>query len=263
MASLFLPLLLPILSLLAVADALPPPCSNATCGDQVVRYPFWLLNASTSDCGYPGLGLVCEANATPTLILPVKSHRYRVWNINYDTHTVAVSDADADSDEPAAGGCPRLHVNLTIDYTSSGLQLTQSDSNITFLYNCSKNISWPSAWELSGCYGYSGKRSYVLPDGSTGAEARESECEEVVVAPVLGVHKEGMVGPPGTPAAGAVGEMVKAGFQLMYHAHSRQCGGCERSGGWCGYRRNQTDGGAMRFTCFCDGGPTADRCGAY
>ena len=266
MASLFLPLLLlvlPILFLLAVAEALPPPCSNATCGDQVVRYPFWLLNASTSDCGYPGLGLVCEANATPTLILPVKSHRYSVWNINYDTHTVAVSDADADSDEPAAGGCPRLHVNLTIDYTTSWLRLTQSDSNITFLYNCSKNISWPSAWELSGCYGYSGKRSYVLPDGGTGAEARESECEEVVVAPVLGVHKEGMVGPPGTPAAGAVGEMVKAGFQLMYHAHSRQCGGCERSGGWCGYRHNQTDGGAMRFTCFCDGGPTADRCGAY
>ena len=114
--------------------------------------------------------------------------------------------------------------------------------------------------ELSWCPGGGGgRRWYVLPDGGTGAEAREYECEEVVVAPVLGVHKEGMVGPPGAPA---VGDMVRAGFQLMYNAHSVQCHGCERSGGWCGYRHNQTDGGAMNFTCFCDGGPTADRCGA-
>jgi len=256
MASLLLPVLLPIPFLLAVADALPPSCSEVvTCAGHVVQYPFW-LNTSTSDCGYPELGLVCEDNAT--LILPVKSHRYRVFRIDYDTHTVAVSDADIDG---SAAGCPRLHVNLTIDTASSWLRLTPSDSNVTFLYDCKKNASsLSSAVELSWCPGGGGgRRWYVLPDGGTGAEALEYECEEVVVAPVLGVHKEGMVGPPGAPA---VGDMVRAGFQLMYNAHSVQCHGCERSGGWCGYRHNQTDGGAMNFTCFCDGGPTADRCGA-
>ncbi|XP_039812416.1 LEAF RUST 10 DISEASE-RESISTANCE LOCUS RECEPTOR-LIKE PROTEIN KINASE-like 1.2 isoform X4 [Panicum virgatum] len=254
MASLFLPLLL---LLLAVADALPPSCSEVVfCAGHVVQYPFWLINSSTSDCGYPGLGLVCEDNAT--LILPVKSHHYRVFHIDYDTHTVAVSDADIDG---SAAGCPRLHVNLTIDTASSWLRLTPSDSNVTFLYDCKKNASsLSSAVELSWCPGGGGGRRWyvLLPDGGTGAEAREYECEEVVVALVLGVHKEGMVGPPGAPA---VGDMVRAGFQLMYNAHSVQCHGCERSGGWCGYRHNQTDGGAMNFTCFCDGGPTADRCG--
>ena len=40
-----------------------------------------------------------------------------------------------------------------------------------------------------------GNRSYVLRNGGiTGAEAYEFECEEVVVAPVLDVHKKAVVG---------------------------------------------------------------------
>jgi hypothetical protein len=261
MAPLLLPHLLPALLLLAVADALPPSCSNVTCGDHVVQYPFSLHE---SDCGYPGLDLICEKNTT--LILPVKSHRYRVAHIDYQAHTVAVSDADVDGAEYSTI-CPRLHMNLTIDYTSSWLQPAGSDSNITFLYNCSKNASSTAAVELIGCRGEDGnKRSYVLPDGVvTGAEAYEYECEEVVVAPVLGVHKERMAGAtPGSPAPASgsfgVGDVVKAGFELNYDVHSQQCRECERSGGWCGYRHNQTHGG-MNFTCFCDGGPTTARCG--
>ncbi|CAL4955065.1 unnamed protein product [Urochloa decumbens] len=258
-------ILLPALVLLAVANALPPQCSDfVTCGDHVVHYPF-SLNSSASYCGYPGLGLVCEDN-NATLILPVKSHRYRVFSIDYARHTVYVSDADAEDGEYPV--CPRLHVNLTIDYASSWLQPAPSDSNITFLYNCKKNASWSSAVELIGCQGDGNKRSYVLPDGVvTGAEAYEYECEEVVVAPVLGVHKERMLGPPGSPAPAngsvgvGVGDVVRAGFELMYNAHSQQCGGCERSGGWCGYRHNQAKAGGKEFACFCDNGPAADLCG--
>nr|CAB3473946.1 unnamed protein product [Digitaria exilis] len=93
------------------AEGLPPSCSEViTCGGQVVQYPFW-LNDSTSDCGYPGLGLVCENN--DTLILPVELHRYRVGHIDYPTHTLVVSDADVVESE-IDYGCPRLHVSLTL-----------------------------------------------------------------------------------------------------------------------------------------------------
>ncbi|XP_062206575.1 LEAF RUST 10 DISEASE-RESISTANCE LOCUS RECEPTOR-LIKE PROTEIN KINASE-like 1.2 [Phragmites australis] len=251
--------LLRVLLLLAAADAFPATCSNTTCGDQTIAYPFWLNSSVASDCGYPGLGLACKNNTT---LLPVQSHWYRVVAIDYTTHTIWVSDLDVGGGEYAPG-CPRLHVNLSIDYTSSWLQLTPSDSNITFLYNCKKNVSWSSAVELSGCQDYDGKRSYVLPDGGiTGAEAYEYECEEVVVAPVMAVHKDGMLGAPGAPPPtnGSFSGVVRAGFELMYNAHSQQCGRCERSGGWCGYRRNETHG-RLGFTCFCDGGPTSDRCG--
>ncbi|PUZ55271.1 hypothetical protein GQ55_5G199300 [Panicum hallii var. hallii] len=261
MAPLLLHLLLPtLLLLLAVADALPPSCSEVvTCAGLVVQYPF-RLDSSASRCGYPGLDLVCERNAT--LILPVKSHRYRVFSINYTAHTVVVSDAVV-VDEYAVVGCPRLRVNLTIDYASSWLQLTQSDSNVTFFYNCKKNISRSSAVELTGCR-QDGKRSYALPDGwITGAEAYEYECEEVVVAPVFDVHKKAIAGAPGPPPGnGSFGfrELLQGGFELNYDTHSQLCDGCERSGGWCGYRHNQTNGG-MNFTCFCDGGPATARCG--
>ncbi|KAL6614705.1 hypothetical protein ACP70R_036975 [Stipagrostis hirtigluma subsp. patula] len=262
-----LALLLPVLLLLAAADAFPASCTNVTCGGHAIRYPFWLNSSASDCCGYPGLGLACEDD-NATLILPVQSHRYRVVGIDYATHTVSVSDADVDEH---AAGCPRLRLNLTIDTTSSWLRLAPSDSNITFLYDCKKSISSSSssAVELSGCRDHDdGRRSYVLPDGGiTGAEAHEYECDEVVVAPVLGVHKEGMVPAPGAAQPplmnGSFGGVVSAGFELMYNAHSEQCNRCERSGGWCGYRRNETRGGMLGFTCFCDGGPTSsERCGS-
>jgi hypothetical protein len=105
-----------------------------------------------------------------------------VYSIDYKAHTITVSDADVDGYH--ALGCPRLRNNLTIDTTSPWLQLTPSDSNITFIYNCKKNISLSSAaWELSGCQ-QDGKKSYVLP-AITEAEAYEYECVELVVAPVF------------------------------------------------------------------------------
>ncbi|KAL6840471.1 hypothetical protein ACP4OV_030281 [Aristida adscensionis] len=246
-------LLVPVLLLLATGDAFPASCSKATCAELLIQYPFW-LHSSSSSCGYPELGLACESNAT--LILQVQSHRYRVSRIDYATHTITVSDADADGD----AGCPRLRANLTIDYASSWLRLTPSDSNITFLYNCSRNASWPSyAVELSGCAGDAGESSYVLPDGvGTGTEAYKYGCEVVVVAPVLEVHRRVMAAPP--PANGSLLEVLQGGFELAYNAQSQQCDGCERSGGWCGYRRNDAHGG-HGFTCFCDDGPTTGRCG--
>uniref|UniRef100_M8CZH6 Wall-associated receptor kinase C-terminal domain-containing protein n=1 Tax=Aegilops tauschii TaxID=37682 RepID=M8CZH6_AEGTA len=212
-----------------------------------------LLFAAANGCGYRGLGLACEDNTT--LILPAQSHhRYIVSGIDYDTHSVFLVD-DVEAEALNATSCPHLHFNFTID-AGSALQLTHSDSNITFFYNCNKNASWPSAAELTGCSDYN-KSSYVSTgdDGYTG-EAYEYGCEAAVVAPVLDAHKKAMMEAP--PASRYV-EVLKGGFELNYSPHSEQCGACERSGGWCGYRHNQTHGG-VGFACFCDGGPTADQC---
>ncbi|PNT72614.1 hypothetical protein BRADI_2g47037v3 [Brachypodium distachyon] len=248
-------LLLPVLLLFATAaDGYPSTCRNATCGQQTIAYPFWLNSSSSSSassCGYPGLGLACEDGTT--LIFLAQSHRYKVSNIDYETHTIALADADAFT---TTTGCPLLDFNLTID-TISALQLSHADSNITFFYNCTKN-SWSSAVELSGCPQYN-KSSYVSPADDYDGEASEFGCEAAVVAPVLEIHKKGIVG-VGSPPATKYVEVLRAGFELNYSPNSDQCGRCERSRGWCGYRHNQTHGGIV-FSCFCDGGPTADHCG--
>jgi len=58
------------------------------------------------------------------------------------------------------------------------------------------------------------------------------------------------------------GDMVRgSGFALNYSTRSQQCDGCERSGGWCGCRHDQTNASGMEFTCYCVGGLIADRCG--
>ncbi|KAL5228020.1 hypothetical protein ABZP36_016285 [Zizania latifolia] len=261
------PLLLPALLVLlfAAADAYPAACRNATCGGRTVAYPFWLNNSSSPlDCGYPGLGLACEANNT--LVLPFQTHKYRVLDIDYVAQTISLTDADVEDANTNSSSCPRLHANLTID-TNAWLDLMAADSNITFLYNCKIKAYWASAVELTGCQADPGYNttSYVLWDGAVAAvKAWEYQCELVVVAPVLDLHKKSMVAPPhGSPPANASSfrEVLSAGFKLSYSAHSQKCGHCERSGGWCSYRHNETRT-TMDFTCFCEEGPTKSNCGA-
>ncbi|CAM0148668.1 unnamed protein product [Urochloa decumbens] len=259
------PSLLLLLLLLAVANALPQCSQVVTCGEHVVQYPF-LLNSPESDCSYPGLDLVCESNTE--LILPINSHRYRVLSIDYQTHTVVVSDAEVDGH----AGCPRFHANLTIDATSSWLELTGSDSFITFVYNCREkenvSISLSSfAAELSGCQGYYGNRSYALVDNmELDSYEYGLDCEEAVVVPVLDTRKQAVEDAIGTPQRSVNGsivdDVVRAGFELIYNANSYECGRCESSGGWCSSWRHNNMHGGMSFTCFCDNGPIEDdRCG--
>jgi hypothetical protein len=60
---------------------------------------------------------------------------------------------------------------------------------------------------------YDNKRSYVLPDGvSNGAEVYD--YEDVVVTPVLGVHKTGMMGRPPLLNEGSLGDVIKAGIRV-------------------------------------------------
>ncbi|BAF05841.1 Os01g0690200 [Oryza sativa Japonica Group] len=257
-------LLLPVvLALFAAADASPSACRNATCGDVPVAYPFWLIdNSSALGCGYPGLGLRCVDNTT--LILPFRTHQYRVLDIEYGKHTISLTDADMQHSD-TNNSCPHLHANLTID-DNSWLQLASSDSNITFLYNCKSNsslLSSTSVVKLTGCGAgpeHIGS-SYVFLDGWITGEAYDYECETVVVAPVIDAHKKAMVDAHGglPPADGSFGDVLSAGFELTYSAHSDKCGKCERTKGWCGYRHNETST-TMDFTCFCDEGPTKSHC---
>uniref|UniRef100_A0ACD5VTR8 Uncharacterized protein n=1 Tax=Avena sativa TaxID=4498 RepID=A0ACD5VTR8_AVESA len=236
-------LLLPALFLLfATADAYTASCSNATCGEQAITYPFWLENTGHS-CGYPGLGISCQENIP---ILDIQFNQYRVLHIDYANHTVSLADVNAWNT-----ACPQLSFNLSLD-PNSWLQLTPSNSNLTFLYNCKANVSRPSAVRLAGCP-EPDTTWYVLRDERvTTAKSPGYACDEAVVTPVLSSHRL---------ANQSLVEVLSDGFEMRYDAKSEQCGACEQSGGRCTYGRIEGHSGT-EFACFCDDGANEHQCGA-
>ncbi|KAL5226648.1 hypothetical protein ABZP36_014913 [Zizania latifolia] len=248
----------PLLLLLffATADAYSDTCSGSTCGGTTISYPFWDAYSGSS-CGYPGLGLLCEGNAT--LPIDIRFPQYRVVRIDYDNHSILLRDVATDGGSAA---CPRLRYNLASADPRSWLQLAPSTSNVTFLYNCtSGNASWRSAVRLSGCPSESGRNmsSYLLLDGD-GLSGDVYGCEDVVVAPVADESKKAMVR-ASAAGSGILGVMAEfAGFQMRYSVNSEQCDLCEQSGGWCLYGRVE-EHGEPDFTCFCDDGANEHRCG--
>ncbi|XP_051225508.1 LEAF RUST 10 DISEASE-RESISTANCEUS RECEPTOR-LIKE PROTEIN KINASE-like 2.1 isoform X3 [Lolium perenne] len=225
--------------LFTAADAYAASCSNATCGGQTITYPFWL--ATGPNCGYPGLGISCQENAP---ILDVQFHQYRVLHIDYANHTVSLADVDAWNTT-----CPRLSFNLSRD-PKSWLQLTPSNSNLTFLYSCKANVSRPSAVRLHGCPGQN-TLWYVLPDDVATAKSLGYACDEAVTMPVLSSHRLGNQ---------SLFEVLSQGFEMRYDAKSEQCVACEQSGGRCSYGRTEEHSGT-EFTCFCDDGANERQCG--
>ncbi|GJM93515.1 hypothetical protein PR202_ga10077 [Eleusine coracana subsp. coracana] len=254
----------------------PGPCGNVT-----IKYPFYwyksgfpLVNNS-SYCGYPGLGIQCEDGEDgQSAVLQLGNQKYNVLNISYTDLTVSVVDHLVSVKDES---CPSISHNVTLLLNSWLSYPNDTVDYLHFFLNCFYMVD---AFEsllksvlasvllalpliLSNCH-----VAFLRCDGAaTGTEAYEHECEEVVVAPVLGVHKVGMMDapdgiPPSTNGTFGPAGVVEAGFELMYHAHSEQCDGCESSGGWCGYQRNGSADGVLTFTCFCDGGPTSGRCGA-
>nr|BAJ91765.1 predicted protein [Hordeum vulgare subsp. vulgare] len=237
-------LLLLVLLPFATADAYPAAsCRNATCGGQSIAYPFWLAN-SGPNCGYPGLGVSCNKDNTP--ILDVQFHQYRVLRIDYANRAVSLADVDAWNTT-----CPRLSFSLAVDPRSS-LQLTPSNSNLTFLYNCKPGVSRPSAVKLDGCPEQS-TAWYVLPDDGATGGAHAYGCEQAVTTPVLMTS-------PRRPANPSLREVLSGGFEMRYGDRSERCGACERSGGRCRYGRIEEHGGTG-FACVCDDGANTLRCG--
>uniref|UniRef100_A0ACD5VYB1 Uncharacterized protein n=1 Tax=Avena sativa TaxID=4498 RepID=A0ACD5VYB1_AVESA len=227
--------------LFAAADASTASCSNASCGEHAITYPFWLENTGPS-CGYPGLGISCQEN---TSILGVQFHQYRVLRIDYANHTVSLADVDAWNTT-----CPRLTFNLSVD-PNSWLQLTPSNSNLTFLYSCKANVSRPSAVRLAGCPEPNTAWYVLRDDGVTTAKSPGYACDEAVVTPVLSLHR--LANP-------SLAEVLSDGFEMRYDAKSEQCGACEQSGGRCRYGRIEEHSGT-EFDCLCDDGANERQCG--
>ncbi|XBI15154.1 hypothetical protein VPH35_057632 [Triticum aestivum] len=230
-------------------------CPSYRCGHAVdIRYPFWIdggngsLNGSYH-CGYPSLRLECRRD-TPVLRLP--SGDYAVTHILYGDRTVSLFDLGVFS---RSNTCPLVGRNLTLP-DGSPLSLTARDANLTFFIHCS--FMGIPAHQVACLEGDGRHHSYVFRDGDDLTPyGYAGLCQDVVGMPVL---RRSLLGKTGAAASGPLDAVVPAlnmGFELSWRPEaSGECGGCEKSGGLCGHRR-QAARDAWTFTCFRTGTTTS------
>lgn len=224
------------------SDLISSKCSAHNCGNGVtIKYPFWYIGDNNTDeyCGYPEFGLSC-LDQEPILRLPNDS--FYVKNINYTNFTITLADIDVTGQT-----CPRARHNLTLE--NLPLDFTNLDLNLSFYFNCTSS---PFSFSTSavGCLEFGKKQSYVIVmENQSNTVNWIGKCEDKVIATVM--RTEITI----NDLIGGFGAAMNKGFMLDWST-VKGCGGCEDSGGYCGY--NNT---AKEFICFCsDGTVHSNRC---
>ena len=202
-------------------------CGNVT----KVGFPFWGSESRPKNCGYSGLELGCEGNATITL--GIKGMKYRVLDINQNTQMLTIAREDF-----WEGICLQGFVNTTLDFKlfeyGPGLQ------NVTVLYGCPPlygSIPGQFNCRIDGV-----NDTFAFPEpGALGP----SGCNASVVVPVL------------EPLADQIGnvslaQIINHGFKAKYKVDSF-CIECESSRGRCGFDPNEN-----KTSCLCPDGSVGD-----
>ncbi|CAM0954079.1 unnamed protein product [Alopecurus aequalis] len=263
-----MPLLFRLLLVVAVALAVSGAddtsmCQKSfPCGAHDIHYPFYLSNESKvidgvthSVCGYPGMAILCDNNATATLRI-AENASYTVLAIDYANHTITLADADA-----LKSDCPRPRRNVTIpaeawlNFTATG------NSTISFFLDCNPNLAVgfpPPELIPINCSGFAQglEPSFLAPQLGVPDGDWFQACREVYVAPVL---SKSLPRPEfrGLLGSGGYGEVLRHGFRLSWDPSKGPCYECEQNKGQCGYDQL---GGFQG--CLCPDGRVRQDCAA-
>uniref|UniRef100_M8BQ84 Cysteine-rich receptor-like protein kinase 10 n=1 Tax=Aegilops tauschii TaxID=37682 RepID=M8BQ84_AEGTA len=144
--------------------------------------------------------------------------------------------------------CPFVGRNLTLPSGSHPtLSITASDTNLTFLVNCSYIDDSAGAGHLIDCLNNEERKSTYVFHGDLLPYDYTTQCEKVIAMPVLSTSLRG-----GTTSKllDDVVPALKKGFELRWWraAAGSECGGCENGEGFCVHRR-EAGKKSGRFTC--------------
>ncbi|KAF0917870.1 hypothetical protein E2562_021523 [Oryza meyeriana var. granulata] len=219
--------------------------ASNTCGSVIVRYPFYLSNAtkalpkyanSSSFCGYPGLEILCDGGGKAVMRLGKDS--YTVSRIDYAGLIVSLADADV-----ANGSCPLVSHNVTIPSPSS-LRLADTVGKLVFFFRCAFGPAAnappkpPTIHPLT-CGESSedeSRPSFLLPASALPPNDWYRGCSAVYGVPVLGGSLPADANDPAWRKDGYVAALRK-GFQVSW-ARSARCSRCELTSGKCGYNQD-------------------------
>ncbi|KAK4260801.1 hypothetical protein QN277_003871 [Acacia crassicarpa] len=223
-------------------------CSHTTCGNQTIKYPFYIEGRQRSFCGYPGFGLICSDNGFP--MLNISNYKYVIHEISYPTQSIRVSEAviSPPNATSSSSSCaiPRIY-NITLDGTRFSFASNQSD--LFLLFGCNLGLLPRNFRKYSvGCSAENETISVLgMPEDGGDLRYASEKCNgSLVVQTRIGNETKG----------GEInGDVVRRGIVLNWVVAI--CSLCEETGGKCGFDTNQT---AYSFKCYCPDRDHALRC---
>ncbi|KAI9120114.1 hypothetical protein K1719_008762 [Acacia pycnantha] len=220
-------------------------CNPSTCGNQTIKYPFYIQGRQRSFCGYPGFGLICSDNGFP--ILNISKYQYVIHEISYPTQSIRVSDSPTNATSSSSScAIPRIH-NITLDGTRFSYGSNQR--NLFLLFGCNLGLLPRNFWKYRvGCSAENETISVLgmTEDGRDLRYASEKCNGSLVVQTKIGNETKG----------GEInGDVVRRGIALNWVVAN--CSLCEETGGKCGFDSNHS---AYSFKCFCPDRDHALKC---
>ncbi|VFQ87178.1 unnamed protein product [Cuscuta campestris] len=199
------------------------------CGNGVkLSYPFWIPQKQKSYCGLPHYAVACSRKKP---FLKIRSDYYLLLNVSYSDNSVLLSRPDA----AAAGDeCPIPRRNFTTERTPFSYGPNTAD--LVFFYNCTQRYGMETYQLRCAANGTHHAFAIFGFDLMEHKDFPVQGCEPPVHVPVEAEGLDKLFELNYT-------EVLKKGFVLQWNASSF-CGGCEKSGGSCGFYKN-------RSVCMC------------
>ena len=146
---LLLPILASLQQLATAADATTQDagCSEASCGNLTLTYPFWLAGQGqdVSSCGPPAFRLTCNDSASSGAFL---SNSYiKVLSIDYGNRSLVAVHALLAADEACS---IMFNVSSAFAITDS-FSISQSNRELYALSSCKERLPPPGAVPVTNC----------------------------------------------------------------------------------------------------------------
>uniref|UniRef100_A0ACD5TR62 Uncharacterized protein n=1 Tax=Avena sativa TaxID=4498 RepID=A0ACD5TR62_AVESA len=216
-------------------------CTQESCGNLTIRYPFSLAGAQPLYCGYPVFDLACDAAHSPAqayLSNTFGDGLFRVRDISYENNSMV---AALNTSFAGDAGCPVPDFNVSASLALFPLNISAANNRLVFFYGCTvpADLRLPRPCGnrtmgayVSGLWGEDGTLPPGVPRNCTSASV-----------PVHGGTTEQLAAP-----RRYYEQLIRDGFLLELPAPLGDCDGCTRR------MRGECRFDQFSFQCVCPDG---------
>ncbi|KAM0831184.1 hypothetical protein ACQ4PT_065733 [Festuca glaucescens] len=205
-------------------------CTQESCGNLTIRFPFSLAGAQPLYCGYSAFDLTCDAGrGRAYLSKTFRDRLFRVVDISYAKKSMVAAIA-------GDGGCPVPDFNVSASLALFPFTISGANKRLVFFYGCAV----PPELRLPRLCGNRAVGAYI--SGRWGAEDTlprgvPANCSSVGVPVRRGME----------PASLQYERLIGDGFLLDLPPPLGDCDGCRRVRGECRFDK-------LSFQCVCPDG---------